>query len=100
MNLTADLHPGNILVTLDPPPGPLLSTAAYLVDRFHPFGLTVPSSWREPGIVLLDVGAPIWTPAECLLRMLHSSGRPLASLCHMAVPEMCMLHKEQDKPYD
>ena len=52
----ADLHPGNILVALDPPPGPLLSSAAYLVDRFKPFGWKVPSSWREPAIVLLDVG--------------------------------------------
>ena len=48
--------PGNILVALDPPPGPLLSSAAYLVDRFKPFGWKVPSSWREPAIVLLDVG--------------------------------------------
>lgn len=52
----ADLHPGNILVALDPPPGPLLSSAAYIVDRFKPFGWKVPSSWREPAIVLLDVG--------------------------------------------
>ena len=52
----ADLHPGNILVALDPPPGPLLSSAAYMVDRFKPFGWKVPSSWREPAIVLLDVG--------------------------------------------
>lgn len=52
----ADLHPGNILVALDPPPGPLLSSAAYVVDRFKPFGWKVPSSWREPAIVLLDVG--------------------------------------------
>ena len=51
-----DLHPGNILVALDPPPGPLLSSAAYIVDRFKPFGWKVPSSWREPAIVLLDVG--------------------------------------------
>ena len=57
MRLTcADLHPGNILVALDPPPGPLLSSAAYMVDRFKPFGWKVPSSWREPAIVLLDVG--------------------------------------------
>ena len=43
-------------MALDPPPGPLLSSAAYLVDRFKPFGWKVPSSWREPAIVLLDVG--------------------------------------------
>lgn len=54
--ILADLHPGNILVALDPPPGPLLSSAAYMVDRFKPFGWKVPSSWREPAIVLLDVG--------------------------------------------
>ena len=54
-----DLHPGNILVALDPPPGPLLSSAAYIVDRFKPFGWKVPSSWREPAIVLLDVGEPL-----------------------------------------
>ena len=54
-SLLADLHPGNILVALDPPPGPLLSSAAYMVDRFKPFGWKVPSSWREPAIVLLDV---------------------------------------------
>ncbi len=54
--MCADLHPGNILVALDPPPGPLLSSAAYILDRFKPFGWKVPSSWREPAIVLLDVG--------------------------------------------
>lgn len=53
----ADLHPGNILVAFDSPPVPLLSSAAYIVDRFKPFGWKVPSSWREPAIVLLDVGA-------------------------------------------
>ncbi len=56
--LGADLHPGNILVQLEPPPGPVLSTAAYLLERLRPFGFSVPSSWREPAIVLLDVGAP------------------------------------------
>jgi predicted unusual protein kinase regulating ubiquinone biosynthesis (AarF/ABC1/UbiB family) len=55
----ADLHPGNILVALDSPPVPLLSSAAYIVDRFKPFGWKVPSSWREPAIVLLDVGAAL-----------------------------------------
>ncbi|CAL8470433.1 g9975 [Coccomyxa elongata] len=52
----SDLHPGNILVAFDSPPVPLLSSAAYIVDRFKPFGWKVPSSWREPAIVLLDVG--------------------------------------------
>ena len=61
----ADLHPGNILVALDPPPGPLLSSAAYLVDRFKPFGWKVPSSWREPAIVLLDVGERSPLSAAC-----------------------------------
>ncbi|KAK9836261.1 hypothetical protein WJX81_000321 [Elliptochloris bilobata] len=52
----SDLHPGNILVALDPPPPPLLAPAAALLQRLAPYGLTVPEAWLQPRIVLLDVG--------------------------------------------
>ena len=41
----------------DPPPPPLLAPAAALLQRLAPYGLTVPQTWLQPRIVLLDVGA-------------------------------------------
>ncbi|KAK9808945.1 hypothetical protein WJX72_006758 [[Myrmecia] bisecta] len=52
----SDLHPGNILVALDPPPGPLLSSLAHLLKGLAPYGVQVPKKWLQPRIVLLDVG--------------------------------------------
>ena len=50
-------QPGNILVALDPPPGVLLAGASKVLDALRPLGLHAPASWRQPRLVLLDVGA-------------------------------------------
>ena len=87
----ADLHPGNILVAFDSPPVPLLSSAAYIVDRFKPFGWKVPSSWREPAIVLLDVGAFLPAAILCLtLAPVAPFVASCASACLAKPPGVCM----------
>ncbi|KAK9788286.1 hypothetical protein WJX73_008757 [Symbiochloris irregularis] len=64
----SDLHPGNILVALDPAPQPLLASAASLL-RFS--GLAVPPSWQQPCIVLLDVGMATHLSEEDQAHMLE-----------------------------
>ncbi|KAL3130566.1 hypothetical protein ABBQ38_008372 [Trebouxia sp. C0009 RCD-2024] len=49
----SDLHPGNIMVRLDPPSNPLLQAATKLCSIF---GGKSPEDWMQPRIVLLDVG--------------------------------------------
>lgn len=48
----ADLHPGNIMVHLDPPRG----TRALYERVAERIGLKMPEKWNRPAIVLLDVG--------------------------------------------
>lgn len=54
----SDLHPGNILVSLEAPRGPfnLLKRALRLLE---PLGLSLPPRLLQPHLVLLDVGPPL-----------------------------------------
>jgi hypothetical protein len=54
---------------------------AYILDRFKPFGWKVPSSWREPAIVLLDVGASSSSNTVRVLLMVASSLHQRMLLC-------------------
>ena len=53
LNSHSDLHPGNILVRLDPPKTGLAGAAASALRAAH---VPVPRSWLRPSLVLLDVG--------------------------------------------
>jgi aarF domain-containing kinase len=52
----SDLHPGNILVAVEPPRGPF-NMLRKVLDVVAPLGVHLPARWLQPHIVLLDVGA-------------------------------------------
>ncbi|KAL0040620.1 hypothetical protein WJX77_012568 [Trebouxia sp. C0004] len=51
----SDLHPGNIMVRLDPPSNMFMQAAAKLCSSAG-LGCHIPNSWLRPKVVLLDVG--------------------------------------------
>ncbi|KAL0042711.1 hypothetical protein WJX79_008376 [Trebouxia sp. C0005] len=52
----SDLHPGNIMVRLDPPSNMLMQAAAKLCSTMGLAGCNIANSWLQPKVVLLDVG--------------------------------------------
>eukprot|EP00884_Botryococcus_braunii_P012216 jgi/Botrbrau1/20996/Bobra.0144s0014.1 len=66
----SDLHPGNILVSLEPPRGPF-NVFARALRLLQPLGFSLPPRLLQPHLVLLDVGMATRLTPEDQNNMFH-----------------------------